>query len=78
MRFTRKEIIFNSKEWDEVYNTTRGGDGFPCTNPLRGWDNFPVLVLEADNPNIRYQSYNSKAYIFISASDIRELLNGKI
>ena len=69
MIFKKKALIHNVAEWDKVYNTTIGGDGFPCFY----CGDFPVLVLEAENPN-HHRDFSNKAYIFISASDIRDLL----
>jgi hypothetical protein len=72
MEFRKKALIRTRDEWIKVYKTTIGGDNFPhspvCT--------LPCLVLQADNPIPRDSCgiARFKAYIFISAEDIRELL----
>lgn len=72
MHFYKKAIIQNRAEWDKVYGTTVGGDGFPCSPPA-----LPCLVLEARNPAARQHEFEDKAYIFITGEDIMRLLGAE-
>ena len=71
--FSKKAILKDSIEWDDEYKRTRGGDGFPSS-----WHgSYPVLVLEADNPEPkaeRLSRFTDKVYIFIERNDILELI----
>ena len=58
--FKKKALIHDREEWEEVYRKSLGVEGFPCSY----WGSFPVLVLQAE----------SSEFIFLEASDIRELL----
>lgn len=71
MNFTKKAIITSQAEWDKVYQSTLGRDGFPSRHIC----GLPVLVLEADNPSYPHGSRDPKLFIFIDANDIAQLLD---
>ena len=75
-RFTKKAIVKDKEEWENVRQHTRGGDGFP----LEWRGSFPVLILETDNPAPKTErgSFSEQLYIFIERGDILELIDGQV
>ena len=71
MIFEKKALVRSWDEWRELEQKTVGGDGFYHVSQPR---EYPVLVLEADNPSHVAHDFQSKAYIVISCDDIRKLI----